>query len=402
MILKFIKGSITAPAGFRAGAVKCGIKYKNRNDLALIVSDNLASCAGVFTRNRIKAAPVLVSRDHVKNGDARAIIVNSGNANACTGENGIETAIAMAAETARNIKCDPSEVLVASTGTIGIVFPIDKVIKCMPALVSRLSDRGNLIAAKSIMTTDTVPKETAVEFEIDGKTIRIGAIAKGSGMICPDMATMLSFITTDAEIEKSALRKALREAVESSFNCITVDGDMSTNDTVLIMANGNAKNSIINSRTKSFDLFKEALTAVCLKMAKSIVRDGEGATKFITVKVTGAGGKEEARQVGLAIANSPLVKTAFFGEDPNWGRIICAAGYSGVAVDESNITIVLNDSTIFENGRTHSFNEDELRQKMSEKDLILEVDLGMGQAEKTIYTTDLSYDYIKINAEYTT
>ncbi|MFC1490480.1 bifunctional glutamate N-acetyltransferase/amino-acid acetyltransferase ArgJ [Candidatus Latescibacterota bacterium] len=400
--MKFIKGSITAPEGFRAGAVKCGIKYKNRNDLALIVSDNLATCAGVFTRNRIKAAPVLVSRDHVKNGDARAIIVNSGNANACTGENGIETAITMAAQTAKLIKCDPSEVLVSSTGVIGHVFPIDKVVKCLPKLVSDISENGNALAAKAIMTTDTVPKETAVEFEIDDKTIRIGAIAKGSGMICPDMATMLSFITTDAEIEKSALRKALRESVESSFNCITVDGDMSPNDTVLILANGKAKNSVINSRTKAFDLFKEALAAVCLKMAKSIVRDGEGATKFITLKITGAAGKEDARQVGLAIANSPLVKTAFFGEDPNWGRIICAAGYSGVAVDESNITIVLNDSTIFENGRTNSFDEDELREKMSAKEMILEVDLGMGKAEMTIYTTDMSYDYIKINAEYTT
>ncbi|MFC1539333.1 bifunctional glutamate N-acetyltransferase/amino-acid acetyltransferase ArgJ [Candidatus Latescibacterota bacterium] len=402
MILNFIKGSITAPLGFRAGAIKCGIKYKNKSDLALIVSDNLATCAGVFTRNRIKAAPVLVSREHVKNGIARAIIVNSGNANACTGEYGLESAIAMAAETARNIKCDASEVLVSSTGVIGRIFPIDKVVKSISKLVSSITYKGSSSAAKAIMTTDTVPKETAVEFEIDGKTIRIGAIAKGAGMICPDMATMLSFITTDAEIEKSALRKSLREAVESSFNSITIDGDMSPNDTVLILANGRAENSIINTRTKAYDLFTEALTAVCLNMAKSIVRDGEGATKFITVKITGAAGKEEARQVGLAIANSPLVKTAFFGEDPNWGRIICAAGYSGVSVDESNITIVLNGSIIFENGRTNSYDENELRKGMSQKDVELEVDLGMGKAEITIYTTDMSYDYIKINAEYTT
>ena len=393
--MKYINGSITAPLGFKASAAKCGIKYSNRYDLAVIVSDVPASCAGVFTRNRIKAAPVLVSREHVRDGNARAIIVNSGNANACTGENGIEAVAAMAGGTARLIKCDPSEVLVASTGVIGHVFPIDKILTCLPELVSNLS-------AEAIMTTDTVPKETAVEIEIDGAVVKIGAIAKGSGMICPDMATMLCLITTDADIETSALKKALRQAVESSFNCITVDGDMSSNDTVLILANGEARNSIIRSRTKAFEIFAEALSTLCLKIAMSIVKDGEGATKFITIKINGAAGKEEARQVGLAIANSPLVKTAFFGEDPNWGRIICAAGYSGVPIEEANITIVLNDSVIFEHGRINDFDERELRKKMSEKNITLEVDLGMGKAEKTIYTTDMSYEYIKINAEYTT
>ena len=302
--------------------------------------------------------------------------------------------MAMAGETARLIKCDPAEVLVASTGVIGHVFPIEKILACLPALGSNLSVKGNHRSAEAIMTTDTVPKETAVEIEIDGAVVKIGAIAKGSGMICPDMATMLCLITTDADIETSALKKALRQAVESSFNCITVDGDMSSNDTVLILANGEARNSIIRSRTKAFEIFAEALSSVCLKIAMSIVKDGEGATKFITIKING--------QVGLAIANSPLVKTAFFGEDPNWGRIICAAGYSGVPIEEANITIVLNDSVIFEHGRINDFDERELRKKMSEKNITLEVDLGMGKAEKTIYTTDMSYEYIKINAEYTT
>jgi len=343
-----------------------------------------------------------VSREHVRDGNARAIIVNSGNANACTGETGIESAMAMAGETARLIKCDPAEVLVASTGVIGHVFPIEKIVTCLPALVSNLSIKGNHQSAEAIMTTDTVPKETAVEIEVDGAVVKIGAIAKGSGMICPDMATMLCFITTDANIEPSALKKALRQAVDSSFNCITVDGDMSSNDTVLILANGEARNPIIRYRTNGFEIFSEALRTVCLKMAKSIVEDGEGATKFITIKISGAAGKEEARQVGLAIANSPLVKTAFFGEDPNWGRIICAAGYSGVPIDEANITIVLNDSVIFEHGRINNFDERELRKKMSQKNITLEVDLSMGKAEKTIYTTDMSYEYIKINAEYTT
>jgi len=399
--LRDIKGGITAPLGFRAGTAECGIKYSGRPDVTVITSDVLANCAGVFTTNRIKAAPVLVSRERIRQGTARAIVANSGNANACTGEDGIEAAMAMAHETARLMKCEPSEVLVASTGVIGHVFPIKRVIKCLSTAVSNLSSTGSNLSAQAIMTTDTVPKEAAVEIDIGGATVKIGTIAKGAGMICPDMATMLCFITTDADIELSALRKALREAVESSFNCITVDGDMSTNDTVLMLANGKADNPTIRRRSKSFDVFSRALNNVCLEMAKAIVRDGEGATKFITIKVKSAPGREDARQVGLAIANSSLVKTAFFGEDPNWGRIICAAGYSGVPVDEANITIVLNDSVIFENGGTKRFNELELRKKMSQKDLTLEIDLGMGKAETTIYTTDMSYKYVSINAEYT-
>ncbi len=400
--MRDIDGGITAPMGFRAGTAECGIKYSNRPDIAVIVSDVPANCAGVFTTNRIKAAPVLVSRERVLQGTARAIVANSGNANACTGEDGIEAAIAMAGETARLINCEPDEILVASTGVIGQVFPINKVLKCLSVAVSNLSSNGSYHSAQAIMTTDTVPKEAAVEIDIGGITVKIGAIAKGSGMICPELATMLCFITTDADIELSSLRKALREAAVSSFNCITVDGDMSTNDTVLILANGKARNQTIRSRSKAFEVFSEALTDVCLKMAKAIVRDGEGATKFITIKIKGAPGKEDGRRVGLAIANSSLVKTAFFGEDPNWGRIICAAGYSGVPIDETNIVIVLNDSVIFENGRTKKFNESELRKKMSQKDLTLEIDLGMGKAETTIYTTDMSYEYIKINANYTT
>ncbi len=400
--MRDIEGGITAPLGFRAGTAECGIKYSGKPDITVIVSDVPANCSGVFTTNRIKAAPVLVSRERVRQGTARAIIANSGNANACTGEDGIEAAMAMAQETARLINCEPQEVLVASTGVIGQVFPIKKVIKCLSTAVSNLTLTGSHQSVQAIMTTDTVPKETAVEIDIGGVSVKIGAIAKGAGMICPDMATMLCFITTDADIELSALRKALREAVEPSFNCITVDGDMSTNDTVLLLANGKANNQTIKSRSKAFEVFSEALTDVCLKMAKAIVKDGEGATKFITIKIKGAPGRGDARRVGLAIANSSLVKTAFFGEDPNWGRIICAAGYSGVPIDEANILIVLNDLVIFENGRTSNSDELKLREKMSQRDLTLEIDLGMGNAETTVYTTDMSYEYVKINAEYTT
>ncbi len=397
-----ISGGVTAPAGFKAGTAKCGIKAPDKSDLAVIVSDVEASCAGMFTTNRIKGAPVLVSREHVKSGSARAIVANSGNANVCNGEDGLTAAVAMAGETARLIGCDPVDVLVASTGVIGKIFPVEKVIDGIPRAIANLSGDGSLEAARAIMTTDTVPKETAIEFDIGGVPVRIGAIAKGAGMIRPDMATMFCFITSDADIEPSLLRKALRQAVEMSFNCITVDGDMSTSDTVLALANGMAGNATIRSRSRAFESFYEVLSEVCLRLAKALVSDGEGATRFITIKVTGAAGKEEARRVGLSIADSPLVKTAFFGGDPNWGRIICAAGYSGVPVEETFISISVNGTILFNTGKVIQVDETELRNKLSSRDIIVEVDLGMGEAESTVFTTDMSSEYIKINAEYTT
>jgi glutamate N-acetyltransferase/amino-acid N-acetyltransferase len=400
--MKDIEGGVTAPQGFSAATHECGIKYQGRPDLALIVSESQASCAGMFTTNRIKGAPVLISRENVKKGIARAIIANSGNANVCNGEEGISAAIGMTSETARNIGCDPGEVLVASTGIIGKTFPIEKVLKGIPLAATTLSPENGHLAARAIMTTDTVPKETAVETIIGNVAVRIGAIAKGAGMICPDMATMFCFITTDAAVEVPALKKALQRAVDVSFNCITVDGDMSTSDTVLILANGKAGNTIITNRSKSFEVFTDALTEVCLRMARAIVRDGEGATRLISLRVTGAVGKGEARQVGLSVANSPLVKTAFFGSDPNWGRIICAVGNSGVSVEESNITIAVNGITLFNAGKAVPVEEKVLRKKMSSPDITVDIDLGMGQAEMTIFTTDLSYEYVKINAEYTT
>lgn len=397
-----ISGGVTAPAGFKAGTAKCGIKAPDKSDLAVIVSDVEASCAGMFTTNRIKGSPVLVSREHVKSGTARAIVANSGNANVCNGEDGLTAAVAMAGETARLIGCDPVDVLVASTGVIGKVFPVEKVIDGIPRAIANLSRDGSIEAARAIMTTDTVPKETAVELDIGGIAVRIGAIAKGAGMIRPDMATMFCFITSDVDIEPSLLRKALHQAVEMSFNCITVDGDMSTSDTVLALANGMAGNATIRSRSRAFKSFYEGLSEVCLRLAKALVSDGEGATRFITIKVTGAAGKEEARRVGLSIANSPLVKTAFFGGDPNWGRIICAAGYSGVSVEETFISISVNGTMLFNTGKVIQVDETELRNKLSSRDIIVEVDLGMGEAESTVFTTDMSSEYIKINAEYTT
>jgi len=347
-------------------------------------------------------APVLVSRENVRNGNARAVVANSGNANVCNGEEGISAALAMANEAARSVGCDPTEVLVASTGVIGRPFPVKKVLKGIQRAAANLSSKASQEVARAIMTTDTEPKETAVEIEIGNVPVRIGAIAKGAGMICPNMATMFCFITTDAAIESSALRRALQQAVGMSFNCITIDGDMSTSDTVLALANGMAGNQAIKTRSKAFDAFAAALSEVCQRMAKAIVRDGEGATRLIAITVTGAAGIDEARQVGLSIANSPLVKTAFFGGDPNWGRIICAAGNSGVCVEESRITITINGVLLFDEGKVVPLKEENMRKELSSRDVSIDIDIGMGEAEANIYTTDLSYEYVKINAEYTT
>ena len=402
MIVKDITGGVTAPRGFAAGIAACGIKYTDRDDLMVIVSDVPASCAGMFTTNRILGAPVLVCRDHVKNGTARSIVANSGNANVCTGEDGLEAALAMTGATARALGCDPAEVLIASTGVIGRPFPVDKAVAGIRRAADGLSADNGHAAARAIMTTDTVPKETAIEFDFQGTPVRIGAIAKGSGMISPNMATMFCFVTTDADIEPSTLRKALREAVETTFNCITVDGDMSTSDTVLVLANGRAGNQQVRKRTKAYDEFTEALTEVLRRMAMAIVRDGEGATKFITIRVTGAAGTEEARRVGRSIANSALFKTAMFGADPNWGRIICAAGYAGVAIEETRITIVVNGFTLFDSGRPMPLDELAVRARLAGDEIEVAVDLGMGSAQAVLYTSDLSYEYVKINAEYTT
>ena len=400
--MKDIQGGITAPEGFLAGFAECAIKTQGRPDLTVIFSESPAVCVGMFTTNRIKGAPVLVSRENVRKGTARAIVANSGNANVCNGEEGLASALMMTEETARALKIDSSEVLVASTGVIGRIFPIEKALKGIRTAVKNLSRDGSAMAARAIMTTDTMAKETAVEIDICGVPVRIGAIAKGAGMICPTMATMFCFITTDAAIELPALKKALQSAVESSFNCITVDGDMSTSDTALVLANGKAGNSPLKSRSKTFDVFTEALTEVCLRMAKLLVRDGEGATRLIAIRISGAASREDARRVGLAVANSPLVKTAFFGCDPNWGRIICAVGYSGVPVDESLISIAINGVTLFERGKALPMDEQNMRQRMSKSEIDIDIDIGMGQAGNVIYTSDLSYEYVKINAEYTT
>jgi glutamate N-acetyltransferase/amino-acid N-acetyltransferase len=402
MIIQRIEGGVTAPQGFLAGGLACGIKKNQKADLALIYSEIPAQAAGIFTTNRVQAAPVQLSQEHLKNGKAQAIIANSGNANACVGPDGAAAARAMAQAVAEFLEVDPTAVLVASTGVIGVRLPADRISTALAARPRFLSNTGSHAAAQAIMTTDTFPKEVAVEFELDGRQVRIGGIAKGSGMIHPNMATLLGFITTDAAIEVSLLQKALAIAGRRTFNRVTVDGDTSTNDTLVVLANAKAGNRLINQEDEAYQLFAEALELVCLELAKMLVRDGEGATKLVEIKVCGANTEAEAVQVGKSIATSSLVKTAIFGEDANWGRILAAAGYSGVAIQPELVDIYLGDLLVCKGGVGLVFDETRAKQILEQKDLLITVDLGIGQAAASVWTCDLTYDYVKINGSYRT
>jgi glutamate N-acetyltransferase/amino-acid N-acetyltransferase len=394
-------GGVTTPRGFRASGSSAGIKAKQGLDLALLVSDTPAIAAAVFTTNRAQAAPVLVSREHLSasGGVARAIVVNSGCANACTGEDGMRAARTMVAETARLVGCSVAEVLVASTGVIGVALPIDKIRSALPAAFATLASDQGSAAARAIMTTDPFPKEAAAEIEVGGRTIRIGGMAKGSGMIEPMMATMLAFITTDAAISQPLLARALRHAVDDSFNAITVDGECSTNDCVMLLANGASGTEIDET---NYTAFVHGLHAVCRELALGIVRGGEGATKLVTVNVTGAASSEEARRAAKAIANSLLVKTAIHGGDPNWGRLIAVAGRANVAFELSKAGVTIGSTTLFKNGRPYDEAAPEAAEYLKGSDITLSVDLGAGPASSTVWTCDLSAEYVRINAEYRT
>jgi glutamate N-acetyltransferase/amino-acid N-acetyltransferase len=394
-------GGVTTPQGYRASGSSAGIKADNGLDLALLVSDTPATAAAVFTTNRAQAAPILVSREHLSasGGVARAIVVNSGCANACTGDEGLRAAREMAAETARLVRCSVAEVLVASTGVIGVTLPIEKIRAALPAAFRGLGNDHGSLAARAIMTTDPFPKEAAAEVKIGGRTIRIGGMAKGSGMIEPMMATMLGFITTDADVPQPLLARALREAVDSSFNAITVDGECSTNDSVMLLANG-ASGASIN--LGNCDVFVDGLQAVCRELAMGIVRGGEGATKLVTVTVTGAASAVEARRAAKAIANSLLVKTAIHGGDPNWGRLIAVAGRANVAFELSRAVVTIGPTTLFRNGRPYDEASAEAAEYLKGKEIALSVDLGSGPASSTVWTCDLSAEYVRINAEYRT
>lgn len=398
-MMKVIKGSVTAPEGFIASGVQSGIK-KNKLDLALIYSSVPAHAAGVFTNNTVKAAPVLLSAMNLKNGRAQAIIANSGNANCLNGKNGMKWANRMAGAVSAGMRIDTKDILVASTGIIGKPLSIGKIESAIPDLVKGLNKQGEFAAAMAIMTTDLVPKRIAVAVNIGGKTVKIGGIAKGSGMICPNMATMLCFITTDAEIDRKALKSSLKDTVEDSLNMVTVDGDMSTNDTVFILANGLAANPQIKIAGRGYKVFCSALKYVMVYLAKEIAADGEGAGKFIEVRVNGAKTKADAKKMAMEIANSSLVKTAIAGEDPNTGRIASSAGASGVRFAESKLDIYLNGIRMIKGGRANFGLRPKAKKSLKKKKVNITVDLNSGRYSATAWTCDLTEGYIKINAGY--
>ena len=390
------------PQGFTAAGVRAGIKKNGNLDVAVIYTEKEAAVAGVFTKNLVAAAPVHLSKIVVGTGSAHAVVANAGCANACTGEQGIRDAEKMATIAAKELNCRADDVIVASTGLIGSNLPMDKMEAGIKDAVKNLSREGSVNAGNAIITTDTYSKACATEVEIGGKEVRFGAIAKGSGMIRPDMATMLCFITTDADIDQKLLQQALRDATEVSFNCMTVDGDMSTNDSVVVLANGAAGNKKITAYDADYEKFYATLKNICVELAKRIAADGEGASKFLTINVTGAESFADAKKVGMSVANSPLVKTAFFGQDANPGRTICAIGYSGVKIFPEKISIKFGGLTVYEDGLVTKFDEETMRKVLAEHDIVVDIDLGLGKSAATIYTCDLSFQYVKINADYTT
>lgn len=393
---------VTFPKGFKAAGVKAGIKKSGNLDLALIYTEKEAAVAGVFTKNAVAAAPVIVSREVVKGGKAHAIVANAGCANACTGETGLANARKMAALAAAEVGCASDEVLVGSTGIIGVNLPMDKLEAGIKAAAAELSEDGSKNAGNAIITTDTYSKACSCEVEIGGQAVRFGAIAKGSGMIQPNMATMLCYITTDANISSQLMQKALSEIVEVSFNMISVDGDMSTNDTVLVLANGASGAAEITDGSPEYEKFYATLKEICQELSKRIAADGEGATKFLTINVSGTKTFEDAKNVAMSIAKSPLVKTAFFGEDPNWGRVICAVGYAGIPMVPEKTVIKFGGVPVYANGLGAEFNEDDIHKVMAEHDIVIDVEMGMGDAKATVWSCDFSYEYVKINGEYHT
>ncbi|MDN5347835.1 MAG: glutamate N-acetyltransferase / amino-acid N-acetyltransferase [Clostridia bacterium] len=401
--LKVIEGGVTAPLGFKAAGVHAGLK-KEKLDLALLTSEVPAAAAAVYTKNKVKAAPLMVTREHLKHGYARAVVVNSGNANACTGEQGLRDARFMAEVTAAVLHIPVREVVVASTGVIGVPLPMDKVEAGIRAAAANLSREGGVAAAEAILTTDTCTKEVAVALELGGRTVHIGAMAKGSGMIHPNMATMLAFLTTDLRLEPEILQRALSAVTEKTFNMVTVDGDTSTNDMVVILANGLAGNASLS--VEEHACFREALEFVCCRLARMIARDGEGATKLIEVQVYNAPSEADARRLARAVAGSNLVKAAVFGADANWGRIITAAGYSGAEMNPERVDIYLASRAgreqVAANGAGLPFSEERAAAILAEEEITIILDLKLGSARATAWGCDLTYDYVRINAAYRT
>jgi glutamate N-acetyltransferase/amino-acid N-acetyltransferase len=395
-----IKAGVTAPKGYLAGGLHCGVR-KAKKDLSLFISQVPASVAGVFTLNKAAAAPVIVDKLQLRGGGkCSAVLVNSGNANACTGERGLNDAWTMVRETASALNIPESEVLISSTGVIGQFLPIDKIVEGIGELAEMLSSDGGNDAAQAIMTTDTYSKELAVRLTIGDAVVTLGAMAKGSGMIAPNMATMLGFVTTDAAISSELLSKALRTANDRSFNRISVDGDMSTNDMVLLLANGLAGNEPIREDSEEYNLFCAALEYLLVKLAKMIARDGEGATKLIEIVVKGAALESDAIAIARSIAESNLVKTAIHGEDANWGRILAAVGYSGIDVDPAKISIALNGVPVLAPNYEIVIDEDRAKTALALETVVVTVDLNAGENQATFWTCDLTKEYVHINASY--
>ena len=401
------EGGVTAPKGFKAASIAAEIKYKNRTDMAMVYSDVPCLAAGTFTSNVVKAACVLWDKEIVETKDfARAVVVNSGIANACTGKEGFDACrkTAEAVESALGVPADSC--LVASTGVIGMQLPVDKLVNGVNGMAKILSDskEAGSDAAKAIMTTDTIPKEVAVTFEVGGKTITLGGMSKGSGMIHPNMCTMLGFLTTDLSIEKSLLQEALRDVVQDTFNMITVDGDTSTNDTLLILANGLAENEKITEKGADYETFVNALYYVCEFLAKKMAGDGEGATKLFEAKVVNAKSKEDARTLSRAIVASNLSKAAIYGCDANFGRFLCAMGYSGADFDQNDVELFFESKEgrlqVFDKGTPIVFDEDVATKILGAAEVTIFVDMHEGEAKATAWGCDLTYDYVKINADY--
>lgn len=404
-MLKQINGGVCAPKGFRANGVHCGIrKNKIKKDLALIVADNRSATACVYTTNLVKGAPILVTKEHVKDGYAQAVIVNSGNANTCNPD-GVEIANAMCALVEAHTGIPSSDVVIASTGVIGQRLSLAPIEGGMEALVKGLGDNGTA-AAEAIMTTDTVVKELAYAFKVNGKECHIGAMCKGVGMICPNMATMLMFVTTDISITPEMLQKALSADVKKSMNMVSVDRDTSTNDTLCVMASGLAGNQTITEANADYRAFCRALNAVTTAMCRKIARDGEGATKLIECQVSGAKSVKDARLSAKSVINSPLLKAAMFGADANWGRILCALGYSGANLDVDKIEVTFHskagDLAVCKGGRGIEFSEEIAKKVLSEEEIIIDVNLNDGNYKATAWGCDLTYDYVKINGDYRT
>lgn len=413
---KYIEGGVCASKGFKASGVYCGIKKSDapdgnesplnkKNDIALVVSDVMCNAAAVYTQNKVKGAPIIVTKKNLNatGGKAQAVIVNSKNANTCNAD-GEQKAEKMCQLTANALNIKPEEVIVASTGVIGQVLPIEPIEKAVPKLVLGLCVCGNEDAATAIMTTDTVKKEVAVEFEIDGRTCHLGGMAKGSGMIHPNMATTLNFITTDCAVSKNMLQKALSEVVKITYNCLSVDGDQSTNDMVALMANGMAGNKEISEPDTNFEAFKQALYIVMMNMTRMLAKDGEGASKLLECTVSGADDLDTAIIVAKSVICSPLFKCAMFGADANWGRILCAVGYADADFDINKVSVSLSSKAgkiyVCENGSGIEFSEDEAKKVLLEDEIQINISIGEGEYSATAWGCDLTYDYVKINGDY--